>query len=166
MNNLAGRPGRPSPVEAARARHRLSDVAGRTGIALGTVSGTVTVHCPMASHSHPDRTPSMRLYLDDDRYYCFGCGAKGDVVQWSRDTEGLGVLAAVRALDGGGALHNAWAGRSVVPQAPRLQAHAGVAGPAQAEQPDLDRTPVARASGLGLLHRRALACPGRRLPCK
>ncbi|MGO9657399.1 MAG: hypothetical protein ACLP7F_03415, partial [Acidimicrobiales bacterium] len=72
MNNFADRPGRPSPVEAARARHRLSGVAGRTGIALGTVSGTVTVNCPMVSHGHHDRTPSMRLYLDDDHYYCFG----------------------------------------------------------------------------------------------
>ena len=144
MNHHANWPGRPSPVEAARARHRLADVAGRTGIALGSVSGTVTVSCPMASHGHPDRTPSMRLYLDDDRYYCFGCGAKGDVVQWARDTEGLGVLAAVQALNAGGTLHNTWAGCAVVPQAPGLRRQVGTAGATQSDQPDLGRTPLPR----------------------
>ncbi len=108
MNNLAGRPGRPLPVEAARARHRLADAAGPTGVAVGTVSGTMTVSCPMPSHGHPDRTPSMRLYLDDDRYYCFGCGAKGDVVQWVRDAEGLSLGEAIAALDGSQHFCNAW----------------------------------------------------------
>ena len=54
----------------------------------------------------------MRLYLDDDRYYCFGCGAKGDVVQWAQDTEGVRTLAAAQVLDNGGPLHNTWAGRA------------------------------------------------------
>ena len=102
------------PVEAARARHRLAEVATRTGIPLGTTVGTVTVKCPMPSHGHPDRTPSMRLYLDDDRFYCFGCGAKGDVVQWVQDSEGVGTLTAVRRLEAGEGLHNAWAGPAAV----------------------------------------------------
>jgi DNA primase len=105
-------------------------------------SGTVTVNCPMISHGHPDRTPSMRLFLDDDHYYCFGCGAKGDVVQWVQDTEGLNVLAAVKTLDAGGTLHNAWAGRAAVPQAARLHPPAGAAGPAHLEHPNPDRTSV------------------------
>jgi DNA primase len=53
----------------------------------------------------------MRLYLDDDRYYCFGCGARGDVVQWARDTEGLSVAGAISALDSRRPLHNAWEGQ-------------------------------------------------------
>ena len=52
----------------------------------------------------------MRLYLDDDRYYCFGCSAKGDVIQWARETEGVGVGAAIRVLSSGASLTNAWAG--------------------------------------------------------
>ena len=31
--------------------------------------------CPF----HPDRHPSMQIY-DDDHYYCFACGAHGDVI--------------------------------------------------------------------------------------
>jgi DNA primase len=126
---------RPSPIEAARERHRLADVARRTAIFLPTTAGTVTVRCPIPAHGHPDRTPSMRLYLDDDRYYCFGCGAKGDVIQWVRDTEGLGVTEAVSHLDSQQPLRNAWAG--IIP-AGWLARRAG-SGPT--DGPDPARTP-------------------------
>jgi DNA primase len=130
---------RPSPIEAARERHRLADVARRAAIFLPTTAGTVTVRCPMPAHGHPDHTPSMRLYLDDDRYYCFGCGAKGDVIQWVRDTEGLGVTDALRCLDSGRTITNAWAGRSFDDH--RAPAPTGNrAQPGQAEYPDLSRT--------------------------
>jgi DNA primase len=99
-----------SPIEAARERHQLVDVARRTAIFLRTTAGTVTVRCPIPAHGHPDRTPSMRLYLDDNRYYCFGCGAKGDVIQWVRDTEGLSVTDAVSHLDSNRTIKNTWAG--------------------------------------------------------
>jgi len=115
-----------SPIEAAVGRHRLADVARRTGIALPTDTGSLTVRCPLPSHGHPDRTPSLRLYLDDDRYYCFGCAAKGDVIQWARDTEGVGVHDAIRVLDSGVSLLNAWAGPA--PTARRLAATAAYPG--------------------------------------
>ena len=100
----------PSPIQAALRRHRLAEVVRRTGVLLSTDTGSVTVRCPLPSHGHPDRTPSMRLYLDDDRYYCFGCAAKGDVIQWVRETEGVGVTAAIAVLDSGTSLTNGWAG--------------------------------------------------------
>jgi len=59
----------PTPITAAKQQHRLADVAARTAIPLTAAAGTVTVRCPMPAHGHPDRTPSMRLYLDNDRYY-------------------------------------------------------------------------------------------------
>ena len=130
---------RPSPIEAARERHRLADVARRTAIFLPTTAGTVTVRCPIPAHGHPDRTPSMRLYLDDDRYYCFGCGAKGDVIQWVRDTEGLGVTDALRRLDSGRPITNAWAGRPFNDH--RTSVLTGSSTQAgRAEYPDLSRT--------------------------
>jgi DNA primase len=155
MSNSISGAGRLSPLEAARACHRLAEVAARTGIPLGTTVGTVTVSCPMPSHGHPDRTPSMRLYLDDDRFYCFGCRAKGDVVQWAQDSEGVGPLTAARTLDGGGALHNAWAGqaagrpsslaRSSFPQRRQGATVFEQTGkPGQVEQPELARTSPAR----------------------
>ena len=137
-----------SPIEAALRRYRLAEVARRTGIVLPTDTGSVTVRCPLPSHGHPDRTPSLRLYLDDDRYYCFGCAAKGDVIQWARDTEGIGVHDAIQALDSGRSLSNAWA---------RLTSAADISGPrpsvdgaprslepGHADTPDPGRTPPER----------------------
>ena len=39
--------------------------------------------CPF----HNDRTPSMKV---DSRYYCFGCGASGDVIDFAASLHGLG----------------------------------------------------------------------------
>ena len=40
--------------------------------------------CPF----HPDKTPSMKLY--EDHFYCFGCGAHGDVIDLTGQLLGLG----------------------------------------------------------------------------
>lgn len=40
--------------------------------------------CPF----HEDRTPSMKLY--EDHFYCFGCGAHGDVIDLTGQLLGLG----------------------------------------------------------------------------
>ena len=39
--------------------------------------------CPF----HGETKPSMRIYRD--HYYCFGCGACGDHVDWLVQVEGL-----------------------------------------------------------------------------
>ena len=39
--------------------------------------------CPF----HPDRTPSMKLYAN--HFYCFGCGAHGDVIDLTGQLLGL-----------------------------------------------------------------------------
>ena len=49
--------------------------------------------CPF----HNDRTPSMKV---DSRYYCFGCGAYGDVIDFAASLHGLGKReAAVRLAE-------------------------------------------------------------------
>ncbi len=139
---------RRSPIEVARARHRLAEVAARTGVDPSRATGSVTVRCPFPSHGHVDRSPSLRLHLDDDIFFCFGCGAKGDVVEWVCRTEGVGWREAIDLLDSGHPLTNAWAG-----EAPRV---AGClrGGPMNhvsatearigTEAPDLARTPPER----------------------
>jgi DNA primase len=79
----------------------------------------------------------MRLFLDDDRCYCFGCGARGDVVQWARDAEGLSVAGAIAALDSRRPLRNAWEGQMPEPAMRR----APVGG---SEAPDPGRSDVGR----------------------
>ncbi|MGH9068918.1 MAG: CHC2 zinc finger domain-containing protein [Acidimicrobiales bacterium] len=140
----------PSLIAAAVERHRLSEVARRTDVSLPATTGSLTVCCPLPSRRHPDRSPSMRLYLDDDRYYCFGCGAKGDVVQWVRDAERIGVGDAVRLLDSRQRIANAWAGleAGVGHRGRQASPSSGpsprVGRPGQGEPPDLGRTPAGR----------------------
>lgn len=61
------------------------------------------VNCPLPGHE--DSTPSFNLWDDDEqgipqRYGCFGCGRKGDVVSLIAEIEGLDVRAAmVRAAE-------------------------------------------------------------------
>jgi DNA primase len=99
---------RPSPIEAARARHSLADVARRAGIDLYRASGSVMAHCPLPSHGHFDRSPSLRLHLDDGIWHCFGCGQTGDVVEWVCQSEGVRWGEAIRILDSGRSLTRAW----------------------------------------------------------
>ena len=48
--------------------------------------------CPF----HPDRTPSMKLY--EDHFYCFGCGAHGDVIDLTGHLLDLGPGDAIERL--------------------------------------------------------------------
>ena len=100
---------RPSPIEAARARHSLAEVARRTGIGLYRAFGSVTVRCPFGAHGHFDRSPSLRLHLDDGIWHCYGCARTGDVVEWVCQSEGVTWPQAIAILDGGYLLTNAWA---------------------------------------------------------
>ena len=129
-----------SPIEGARRRHALAEVASRTGMWLAATSGTVTVRCPMPSHGHPDRTSSLRLYLDDGIWYCFACSNRaGDVVGWVQETESVDWRRAVEILDSGQPLTNAWI--NAVDEAGCHRR--AIAGPV--EQPDLTRTSADRA---------------------
>jgi len=138
---------RPSPITAARARHSLAEVAARTGIDPTRTAGSVTVRCPLPSHGHPDRTPSLRLHLDHGMFSCFGCGARGDVVEWVRQTEGVDWRQAIAILDSGRSLTNAWAGNAPTAEARRRlnpNVPAGATSAGHLEAPHLDRTPTER----------------------
>jgi DNA primase len=110
------------------------------------------VRCPLPSHGHFDRSPSLRLYLDDGIWHCFGCGQTGDVVEWVCQSEGVGWRQAIRILDSGCALTRAWAASETSPSrrdlssgrwTPATSARP-VATPDQTDYPDLFRTPATR----------------------
>ena len=70
--HAGGRRVSPSPIEGAKARHSIAGVAARTGLDVRVRAGAlVTVRCPMPSHGHPDRTPSLRLDLQSHQWWCF-----------------------------------------------------------------------------------------------
>ena len=57
-----------------------------------SVSRNGMVCCPF----HDDRHPSMKIY--EDHYYCFGCGAAGDVVEFTSKLFGITAMEAVQKL--------------------------------------------------------------------
>ncbi|WP_195283356.1 DNA primase [Harryflintia acetispora] len=50
--------------------------------------------CPF----HNEKTPSFTVYPDTQSFYCFGCGAGGDVVSFIRRIENLEYVEAIRLL--------------------------------------------------------------------
>lgn len=50
--------------------------------------------CPF----HSEKTPSCHIYSDTQSFYCFGCGAGGDVITFIRKIENLDYAEAVRFL--------------------------------------------------------------------
>ncbi|MEG0091899.1 MAG: DNA primase, partial [Oscillospiraceae bacterium] len=50
--------------------------------------------CPF----HSERTPSFMVYPETQSYYCFGCGAGGDVITFIKDIEGLTYIEAIKQL--------------------------------------------------------------------
>lgn len=50
--------------------------------------------CPF----HSEKTPSFTVYPDSQSFYCFGCGAGGDVVTFVKRVENLEYIEALRLL--------------------------------------------------------------------
>lgn len=50
--------------------------------------------CPF----HNEKTPSFTVYPEEGHFYCFGCGAGGDVITFIRRAENLDYVEAVRLL--------------------------------------------------------------------
>ena len=71
-------------IEEVIARYAEIRGHGRTPVCL----------CPF----HNEKTPSFVIYKDTQSYYCFGCGAGGDVITFIRSIENLDYTEAVRYL--------------------------------------------------------------------
>jgi DNA primase len=78
--------------EVKAAADMVELVSART--ALRKVGGRYTGRCPF----HEERTPSFSVNAADKLYYCFGCGARGDVITFVRETEQLDFNEAVEWL--------------------------------------------------------------------
>ncbi len=50
--------------------------------------------CPF----HNEKTPSFTVYPESNSFYCFGCGAGGDVITFVRRMENLDYIEAVKAV--------------------------------------------------------------------
>ncbi len=52
--------------------------------------------CPF----HSERTPSFTVFLNNDNFYCFGCGAGGDVITFVMKMQNVDYITAVEYLAG------------------------------------------------------------------
>jgi DNA primase len=83
----------PESVEAVKAAADMVDVVGgRTQ--LRKAGARFTGRCPF----HEERTPSFSVNPVEKLYYCFGCGAGGDLITFVKETENVDFAGAVEWL--------------------------------------------------------------------
>ena len=78
-----------NPFDTVKAAVHPRRAAERYGLAIQ--QGNM-VCCPF----HADRTPSMKL--NEDYFYCFGCGAHGDVIEFTSKLFDISALDAAKKL--------------------------------------------------------------------
>ncbi len=84
-------------IPALKARHPLGDTVEASGVRLRGRGRVRQGVCPF----HDEAEASFTVYADTEKFYCFGCGEAGDVLDFIQRTEGLSLPEAIRKLDGG-----------------------------------------------------------------
>ncbi len=83
-------------IPALKARHPLGDTVEASGVGLRGRGRVRQGVCPF----HDEAEGSFTVYADSERFYCFGCGLGGDVLDFVQRAEGLTLPEAIRRLDG------------------------------------------------------------------
>lgn len=85
--------------DAIKAAHPIVDVVGAV-VPLKRKGREHIGLCPF----HAEKTPSFTVNEDKGFYHCFGCGAHGDVIEFTAQSQGISTAEAITALTGGRAL--------------------------------------------------------------
>lgn len=80
-------------LQELRDRNDIISVA-QNYVELKRSGSTFSCRCPF----HTEKTPSCHFYEQTQSFYCFGCGAGGDVVNFIRLIENLDYIEAVKFL--------------------------------------------------------------------
>ena len=83
-------------ITALKARHPLGDTVEAAGVRLRGRGRVRQGVCPF----HDEVEGSFTVYGDSERFYCFGCGEGGDVLDFIQRAEGLSLTEAIARLDG------------------------------------------------------------------
>ena len=83
-------------IAALKARHPLGDTVEAAGVRLRGRGRVRQGVCPF----HDEAEGSFTVYGDSERFYCFGCGEGGDVLDFIQRAEGLSLPEAIARLDG------------------------------------------------------------------
>ena len=84
-------------IPALKARHPLGATVEASGVRLRGRGRVRQGVCPF----HEEAEGSFTVYADSERWYCFGCGLGGDVLDFIRRVENLSLPEALSRLDGG-----------------------------------------------------------------
>jgi len=115
-----------SDVERLRRDVSLPDTAASFGVKLQKDGREFIGCCPF----HSEDTPSFTIFVGNDhveRFHCFGCGERGDVLDFVQKIKGVGLREAINILGG------ASAGPNVAPR--RIEARDIYAGIEPVEPP-------------------------------
>ena len=80
-------------LEELKMRNNIEEVIGRV-VTLRRAGSNLVGNCPF----HSEKTPSFTVFPATASYYCFGCGAGGDVVTFVMQSENLEYPEAVEFL--------------------------------------------------------------------
>ena len=83
-------------IPALKARHPLGDAVEASGVQLRGRGRVRQGVCPF----HDEVEGSFTVYADSERWYCFGCGLGGDVLDFIQRMEDLSLTEAIARLDG------------------------------------------------------------------
>jgi DNA primase len=82
-----------SSVEQIKEKLSIEEVVG-SYIKLERAGNNFKARCPF----HNEKTPSFFVSPDRGSYYCFGCGAKGDIFTFVQEFESLDFIGALKIL--------------------------------------------------------------------
>ena len=102
-------------IPALKARHPLGDAVEASGVRLRGRGRVRQGVCPF----HEEAEGSFTVYADTERFYCFGCGVGGDVLDFVQRVENLSLPDAIKRLDGGPGLVSGATVRPVPARRPR-----------------------------------------------
>ena len=83
----------PKTIDEIKQRNPIEDVMS-SYVTLKRAGSNMLCSCPF----HSEKTPSCTVFLSQQSFYCFGCGAGGDVITFIRRIENLGYVEALEFL--------------------------------------------------------------------
>ena len=84
-------------LAAVKSRHPLGDLVEASGVQLRGRGRVRQGVCPF----HEEAKGSFTVYGDSERWYCFGCGAGGDVLDFVQRMDAIGLPEAIGRLEDG-----------------------------------------------------------------
>lgn len=80
-------------IEEIKYRNEIENIISQY-VTLKRAGSNYSGLCPF----HSEKTPSFVVFPGTQSFYCFGCGAGGDVINFTMRTENLDYVDAIRAL--------------------------------------------------------------------